>query len=1099
MYFSRAGSVALAALLAASSVLGQITTSPPIGSGITSVPSTSVVYVTNAGSDSSGAANDVAKPSLTISHAASLASALTPTTSAPVTIKVGPGTFTESSPVTFPDNVSLEGAGEDVTIISIGKLTVAGVAHLSGFSIINYSGSSNGIGATATSSGTTVTVSNVKVTASNDCVAPSNNGTNNLTMRFFSCQFFPAYDAVNILGTDANQTLEFYGCRIVGVGPGASGYTRGVVSNVGTVRWYGGSIDITGNANSVRTVGIESNGGTVEAYNVALSVAAGTGNTGAVYDINNQSGTLKVSNVVRSDGAALVTNGSITYLDQANIGQTVQAHSNILDNISAGTDSDLSITSSQVSGLFPITQISRTRTHISDPAGGTVTIPLGDGIDRDFAASANFTVAFSGAPDSTNHYYEGLIRPIISSGPITITIPTSRRVGAVTGTVTSVTCNSGNHELSWVYQNGEYWESDDCDDTRQTFSNANVTINSGVRQVAQTGTMSAVRTATLPAASAYPNGTGFFLTDESGTVTSTNKITATRAGSDTINGGTTLDIITAYASPFFQSDGSSKWTVDIRGTTRGGTGTSTAPTDAQILIGQTTSSYLPKTISGSGATITLNDTGVLTISSIPNASLSNSAITIAGTSTSLGGSITLDTITGLSSTGLVKRTGANALGIATAGTDYAAAPSGSANTPLFNNGSGGFTNGTRSGNTTTVATTTGTLTSQDCVKIDANGNLIDAGAACGSGGGGTAGSPLFSSTADGANNALSSDTSIIGTGTGSKTTAANYFSAGTQLMMVVEGTVATAATPDNLTIKIKAGSVVVGNATGVGLTGLLSGSTFKLVALVTCRTAGASGTFKVNSIFEVTGSALTPLEAKLTDTGNAVDTTGTIAWDVTAAWASTTAGDTITGTNFTMYTPGGSVATDPIFTAKGDLAVGTGSSTSAKLAVGTNNQVLTADSTQTTGTKWATPQTVGYTIQGAGPQNQPAPAQNQTYYIGQNLVISAWTSSTTEGKYDIIVPTTGTLVSYSVHVNGTGGDATNIPTTTIDYDSGTNVGSDNTHAWTFTSSAPFNYTITGLSQAVTQNHHLALKIVTPSTWTAPTACSVNWTAYITVP
>jgi hypothetical protein len=52
--------------------------------------------------------------------------------------------------------------------------------------------------------------------------------------------------------------------------------------------------------------------------------------------------------------------------------------------------------------------------------------------------------------------------------------------------------------------------------------------------------------------------------------------------------------------------------------------------------------------------------GHLSISAIPNATLANSAITIAGTSVSLGGSISLDTIDGISSNGLVKRTAANA-------------------------------------------------------------------------------------------------------------------------------------------------------------------------------------------------------------------------------------------------------------------------------------------------------------------------------------------------------------------------------------------------------------------------------------------------------
>ena len=50
---------------------------------------------------------------------------------------------------------------------------------------------------------------------------------------------------------------------------------------------------------------------------------------------------------------------------------------------------------------------------------------------------------------------------------------------------------------------------------------------------------------------------------------------------------------------------------------------------------------------------------------------------------------------------------------------------------------------------------------------------------------------------------------------------------------------------------------------------------------------------------------------------------------------------------------GGAVATDAIWDAKGDLAGGTGANTAARLAVGSNGQVLTADSGETTGMKWA--------------------------------------------------------------------------------------------------------------------------------------------------
>jgi hypothetical protein len=49
----------------------------------------------------------------------------------------------------------------------------------------------------------------------------------------------------------------------------------------------------------------------------------------------------------------------------------------------------------------------------------------------------------------------------------------------------------------------------------------------------------------------------------------------------------------------------------------------------------------------------------------------------------------------------------------------------------------------------------------------------------------------------------------------------------------------------------------------------------------------------------------------------------------------------------------GDVATDAIWDAKGDLAGGTGANTAARLAVGANGTVLTADSAEVTGLKWA--------------------------------------------------------------------------------------------------------------------------------------------------
>lgn len=69
---------------------------------------------------------------------------------------------------------------------------------------------------------------------------------------------------------------------------------------------------------------------------------------------------------------------------------------------------------------------------------------------------------------------------------------------------------------------------------------------------------------------------------------------------------------------------------------------------------------------------------------------SSAAITIAGNSTALGGSVTQDQITGLSTTGIVKRTASNTLEIAASGTDYAPATSGTS--ILKGSGTGGFSN-----------------------------------------------------------------------------------------------------------------------------------------------------------------------------------------------------------------------------------------------------------------------------------------------------------------------------------------------------------------------------------------------------------------------
>jgi hypothetical protein len=138
-----------------------------------------------------------------------------------------------------------------------------------------------------------------------------------------------------------------------------------------------------------------------------------------------------------------------------------------------------------------------------------------------------------------------------------------------------------------------------------------------------------------------------------------------------------------------------------------------------VLYGGTGATTLTGYVYGNGTSAMTASTTIPTTAlsgTVTNAQLANSSITIAGTSTALGSSISQDTITGLSTTGLVKRTAANTLAIASSGTDYAPATSGS--NILYGNGTGGFSSVTvgtglsfTSGTLSNTNTNTGTVTS----------------------------------------------------------------------------------------------------------------------------------------------------------------------------------------------------------------------------------------------------------------------------------------------------------------------------------------------------------------------------------------------------
>lgn len=93
------------------------------------------------------------------------------------------------------------------------------------------------------------------------------------------------------------------------------------------------------------------------------------------------------------------------------------------------------------------------------------------------------------------------------------------------------------------------------------------TILATDRTVGTNASFTASRTWTLPAANAVNAGQEIIIADFQGTVTGTNTLVISRAGSDTINGGTSVTISVGNGAYMLKSDGSSKWTAQALGAT----------------------------------------------------------------------------------------------------------------------------------------------------------------------------------------------------------------------------------------------------------------------------------------------------------------------------------------------------------------------------------------------------------------------------------------------------------------------------------------------------------------------------------------------------